>query len=64
MDHIITLEIMIILLMLLVGMILIDIKLLEHELVILMDMTNLLVAATLPIEVLDTINIVLSPNNL
>ena len=41
-----------------------DIQILEHELVILMDMINLLVAVTLPIEVLDTINVVLILNNL
>ena len=61
---IITLEIVIILLMLLVGMILIDIQLLEHELVILMDIINLLIAAALHIEVLVTISMMLSPNNL
>ena len=49
MDPIITLEIVIILLMLLVKMILINIQILEHEVVILMDMINLLVAVTLPI---------------
>ena len=49
MDPIITLEIVIILLMVLVKMILINIQILEHEVVILMDMINLLVAVTLPI---------------
>ena len=63
MDLIITLEIVIILPMLLVGMILIDIQLLEHELVILMDMINLLIATALHIEVLDTISIMLSLNS-
>ena len=64
MDPIITLEIVIILPMLLVRMILIDIQLLEHELVILMDMINLLIATTLHIEVLDTISMMLSLNSL
>ena len=64
MNHIITFEVVIILPMLLVGMILINIQLLEHELVIPMDMTNLLIAVALFIEVLDTINMVLSPNSL
>ena len=64
MDPIITLEVVIILPMLLVGMILIDIQLLEHELVIPMDMTNLLIAVALLIKVLDTISMVLSPSNL
>ncbi|RVX03800.1 hypothetical protein CK203_022941 [Vitis vinifera] len=41
-----------------------DIQILEHELVIPMDMINLLVAVALLIEVLDTINMVLIPNNL
>ena len=61
---IIALEVMIILQMLLVGMILINIQLLEHELMIPLDMTNLLIAIALLIEVLDTINMVLSPKNL
>ena len=56
--------IMIILPMLLVGMILINIQLLEHELVVPMDMTNLLIAVALLIEVLDTISMVLSSSNL
>ena len=43
--------------MLLVGMILINIQLLEHELVVPMDMTNLLIAVALLIEVLDRRNI-------
>ena len=64
MDPIITLEVVIILPMLLVGMILINIQLLEHELVIPMDMTNLLIAVALLIKVLDIISMVLSPNNL
>ena len=64
MDPIITLEVVIILPMLLMGMILINIQLLEHELVIPMDMTHLLIAIALFIEVLDTINMVLSPNSL
>ena len=63
-DPIITFEVVIILPMLLVDMILIDIQLLEHELVIPMDMTNLLISIALLIEVLDTISMVLSPNNL
>ena len=50
--------------MLLVGMILINIQLLEHELVVPMDMTNLLIAVALLIEVLDTISMVLSPSSL
>ena len=54
----------IILPMLLVGMILIDIQQLKHELVIPMDMTNLLIAATLHIKVLDTISMMLRPNSL
>ena len=49
MNPIIILEIVIILPMLLVGMILIDIQLLEHELVIPIDMINLLIATTLHI---------------
>ena len=61
---IIALEVMIILQMLLVGMILINIQLLEHELMIPLDMTNLLITIALLIEVLDTINMVLSPKNL
>ena len=64
MDPIITLEVVIILPMLLVGMILINIQLLEHELVIPMDMTNLLIAIALLIKFLDTISKVLSPNSL
>ena len=64
MDPIITLEVVIIILMLLVGMILINIQLLEHELVVPMDMTNLLIAVALLIEVLDTISMVLSPSTL
>ena len=64
MDPIITLEIMIILLMFLVKMILIDIQLPEAKLVILMDIINLLIATLLHIEVLDTISMALSPNNL
>ena len=71
-DHITSLEIVIALLVLLVEMILIDfqgciqrdIRILEHKLVIPMDMINLLVATTFPIEVLDAINMVLSPNSL
>ena len=71
-DHITTLETVIALSVLLVEMILIDfqwciqrdIQILEHELVIPMDMINLLVAIALPIEVLDTINMVLIPNSL
>ena len=50
--------------MLLMGMILIHIQLLEHELVIPKDMTNFLIIVTLFIEILDAISIVLSPNNL
>ena len=50
--------------MLLVGMILINIQLLEHELVVPMDMTNLLIGVALLIEVLDTISMVLSSNSL
>ena len=64
MDPIITLEVVIILPMLLVGMILINIQLLEYELVIPMDMTNLLIAVALLIEVLDAISMMLSPNYL
>ena len=64
MDPIITFEKVIILPMLLVGMILIDIQLLKHELVILMDMINLLIAAALHIKVLDTINMMLRPTSL
>ena len=64
MNPIITLEIVIILPMLLVGMTLIDIQLLEHELVIPIDMINLLTAAALHIEVLDTISMMLSLNSL
>ena len=71
-DHITSLETVIALLVLLAEMILInfqgciqrDIQILEHELVIPMDMINLLVATTFPIEVLDAINMVLSPNSL
>ena len=47
MDPIITLEVVIILSMLLLCIILINIQLLEHELVIPMDMTNLLIAVAL-----------------
>ena len=50
--------------MLSVGMILSSIQPLEQELVVPMDMTNLLIAVALLIEVLDTINMVLSPSNL
>ena len=64
MDPIITLEIVIILPMFLVRMIMIDIQLLEHELVILMDIINLLITTTLHIKVLDTINMMLNPNSL
>ena len=64
MDPIITLEIVIILPMLLVGMILINIQLLERELVVPMDLTNLLKAVTLLIKVLDTISMVLIPSSL
>ena len=49
--------------MLLVGMILINIQLLEHELVIIMDLINLLITVDLLIEVLDTISMVLSLNS-
>ena len=71
-DHITPLETVIALLVLLVEMILIDfqlciqrdIQILEHKLVIHMDMINLLIAVALLVEVLDTINIVLIPNNL
>ena len=63
MDPIITLEVVIILLMLLVGMILINIQLLEHELVVPMDMVNLLIAVALLIEVLNTNSMVLSPSS-
>ena len=63
-DPIITLEVVIILPMLLVGMILIGIQLLEQELVVPMDMTNLMIAVALLIEVLDTISMVLSPSSL
>ena len=55
---------MIILPMLLVGMILISIQLLEQELVVPMDMTNLMIAIALLIEVLDTISMVLSLSSL
>ena len=44
MNHIITLEVVIILSMLLVGMIFINIQLMVHELMIPMNMTNLLIA--------------------
>ena len=50
--------------MLLVGMILIKIQLLEHELVVPMDMTKILIAVALLIEVLDTISMVLSSSSL
>ena len=50
--------------MLLVGMILISIQLLEQELVVPMDMTNLLIVVVLLIEVLDTISMTLSPSSL
>ena len=63
MDPSITLEVVIILPMLLVGMILINIQLLEHELVILIDIINLLITVDLFIKVLDTINMVLSLNS-
>ena len=63
-NPIITLEVVIILPILLVGMILISIQLLEHELVVLMDTTNLLITVALLIEVLDTISMVLSPSSL
>ena len=67
-DHITTLETMLALPILLVEMILInfqgciwrDIQILEHKLVIPIDMINLLLATTLLIEVLDTINMALS----
>ena len=64
MNPIITFEIVIILPMLLVGMILIDIQLLEHKLVIPIDMINLLIATTLHIEVLDTNSMLLFRNSL
>ena len=64
MDPIITLEIVIILLMLLVGMILIDIQLLEYEPLILMDIINLVITTTLHIEVLNTFSMMLSSNSL
>ena len=64
MDPIITLEVVIILPMILVGMILINIQLLEHELVVPIDMTNLLIVVALLIKVLDTISMVLSPSSL
>ena len=64
MDPIITLEVVIILPVLLVGMILINIQLLEHELVVPIAMANLLIAVTFLIKVLDTINMVLSPRSL
>ena len=64
MDPIITLEVVIILPMLLVGMILINIQLLEHKLVVPMDMINLLIVVTLLIEVLDIISMVLSSSSL
>ncbi|RVW69442.1 hypothetical protein CK203_062790 [Vitis vinifera] len=41
-----------------------DIQIMEHEIVIPMDIMNLLVVVTLLIEVLDTINMVLIPNSL
>ena len=50
--------------MLLVSMILINIQLLEQELVVPMDMTNLLIEVALLIKVLDTISMVLSPSSL
>ena len=50
--------------MLLVGMILISIQSLKQELVVPRDMTNLLIAVALLIEVLDTISMVLSPHSL
>ena len=59
-----TLEVVIILPMLLVGMILINIQLLEHELVVPMNMTNILIAVVLLIEVFDTISMVLSQSSL
>ena len=46
------------------GMILISIQPLEQELVVPMDMTDLLIAVALLIEVLDTISMVLSPISL
>ena len=55
---------MIILPMLLVCMILINIQLLEHEPVVPMDITNLLIVVALLKEVLDTISMVLSPSSL
>ena len=61
MDSIITLQVVKILPMLILGMILINIQLLEYELVVPMDMTNLLIVVALLIEVLDTISMVLSP---
>ena len=64
MDPIITLKIVIILPMLLVRMILTDMQLLEHEQVISMDMINILIVGALHIEVLDTISMMLNPNNL
>ena len=64
MDPIITLEIVIILPMLLVGIILIDIQLLKHELVILMDMINLRIAPPLHIKVLASITMMLRPTSL
>ena len=64
MDPIIRLEIEIILEMLLVRMILIDIQLLKHELVILMDMINLMIAAALHIKVLASISTMLRPTSL
>ena len=56
MDLIIILEIVIILPMILVRMILINIQLMEHGLVVSMDMTNLLIVVALLIEVLNTIS--------
>ena len=64
MDPIITLEVVIILPMLLVGMILINFQLLEHELVVAMDMANLLIAVALLIKVLDNISMMLSLSSL
>ena len=46
------------------GMILINIQLLEHELVVPIDMTNLLIVVALLIKVLDTISMVLSLSSL
>ena len=46
------------------NMILINIQLLEHELVVPIVMTNLLIAVALLIEVLDTISMMLSPSSL